>query len=233
MFSYVGGCHPAANNRCRPMSSLLSRVLVQAWSAAWPCLSSLSQIIPPNHVQVLFYCELFRARMNPHRDRDTTKEDAKIPQIAGTDVLVITMGDEMMFKLISPDYSKGQDYKFSQTQARENSNKSDLTKDILLSDMSIYVHTSDDDALLQHMASFPPNKSGSRNRIRMALLCRSLGISHMFRVNCMDCPEKRYALVESQAFQQLDKMKHATNWWKQLGYKKSEIPWMDLNSESN
>ena len=58
-------------------------------------------------MQVLYYFEQLNSAINPHHGRDSTREDYKIPQIAGTNVLVILMGAGMIFKLISPDYIRG------------------------------------------------------------------------------------------------------------------------------
>ena len=232
LFSYVGGLRPNTDCRCRVMTPLMFSVVVKVWASVRPHLSPVSQVAPPNHVQVLYYFEQFNAAINPHRDRDTRKEEFKIPQIAGTDVLVISIGSEMMFKLISPDYSRGQNHQFTQTDAWQNANRDELSEDICLSDVSVYNHTAHDDALLQHMAYFPANKDGNGPRMRIALLCRSLANSNVYRANGMESPDKRYSLVEAHAFRQLDNMKHASNWWAQLGYKPHEIPWMNFKSES-
>ena len=131
-------------------------------------------------MQLLYYFEQFRTTINPHRDIDIRKDKFDVAQIAGTDVIVISMGADMTFKLISPDVAKGQNHNFTQAEAWTNAKRADLTEDITLSDMSVYIHTAHDDALLQHMASFSPIRSGPRNRVRLALACRSLGISNTY-----------------------------------------------------
>ena len=106
-----------------------------------------------------------------------------------------------------------------------------LSEDILLSDISVYKHRAHDDTVLQHMAYFPENKEGPRNRIRVALLCRTLSISNVYRANMNESADKRYSVVEAHAFRNLDKMKFAANLWAQLGYRPNEISWMDFESE--
>ena len=177
LFSYVGGCRPIVDCRCRVMTPLMHNVIIKVWAGVRQHLSPASQLAPPNHVQVLYYFEQFNAAMNPHRDRDTTKQEIMIPQIAGTDVLVISMGADMIFKLISPDFEKGQSCQFTQTEARQNAKMKNLSEDITLSDVSVYKHTAHDDTVLQHMAYFPANIGGPGNRMRVALLCRTLSIS--------------------------------------------------------
>ena len=206
----------------------MQNVMIKVWVAVHPHLSPASQLAPPNHVQVLYYFEKFNSAISPHRDRDSTKEEFKIPQIAGTDVLVISMGADMIFKLISPDFLRGQDHTFTQDQARQNAKRNDLSEDILLSDISVYKHTAHDDIVLQHMAYFPENKEGPRNRVRVALLCRTLSISNVYRADMNESADKRYSVVEADAFRNLDKMKYSAKWWAKLGYRPNEIPWMDF-----
>ena len=82
------------------------------------------------------------------------KEECKIPQIAGTDVLVI-------FKLILPDYLMGQGHTFTQNKACQNAKRNSLSEDILLSNVSVYKHMAHDDTVLQHMTYFPEKQGRS------------------------------------------------------------------------
>ena len=108
--------------------------------------------MPPTHVQVLLYLDQFGSVVHPHHDRDPKSNEFKLPQIAGTDVIVISLGDKMIFKLIAPDFVNGQDHTFTKDEARQNARQAHLCEEIVLSDASVYVHTAHDDTLTQHTA---------------------------------------------------------------------------------
>lgn len=139
-------------------------VFIETWSAVWPYLSPASRKAPPTHVEVLLYLGQFHAVVHPHHDRDPKTNEFKLAQIAGTDVLVISLGDGMVLKLIAPDFGNGQDHTFTQDEARHNARRGLLCKEMVLSNSSVYVHTGHEDTLTQHTAYFPPNKKDKKGR---------------------------------------------------------------------
>ena len=209
---YGAGYRPSADGRCRPISPNLVNVVFQVWAEVWPKLSPLSQESPPNHTQVLYYFEQFGAGMPPHHDMDYRANEFDRPQISGTDVMVVTMGDEMIFKLISPDFEKGQDHKFSQRDTLKNTKNPRLSHKIALPNLSVYIHTAHDDRILKHVAYFDRSGSDCRNRVRMALVSCWLGKTKEYRTNPNETPAKRHSVVEPKSFIDLDNMKHPSKW---------------------
>ena len=100
-----------------------------------------------------------------------------------------------------------------------------------MDDCSVNIHTAHDDRMLQHMAYFESKVSNRRNRIRAAIVCRWLGPLKYYRTNYNDNDCLRHSLVDPVAFEQLDKRKHAVQWWRMLGYQPADLPWMELPSK--
>ena len=98
--------------------------------------------------------------MRPHHDIDHRLVKKDQSQIAGTDFMVISMGDAMRYTLILPDYSRGQDHMFSQSEAIENTKGGHLCYEFDLSNQSFYIHTAHDDRMLKHVAYFERSKAG-------------------------------------------------------------------------
>ena len=145
--------------------------------------------------------------------------------------MVITLGDPMMYKLVSPDFTWSQRSDFSQQDAIKNANRARLFHAVKMDDCSVNTHTAHDDRMLQHMAYFEANVSDQRNRIRAAIVCRWLGPLKYYRTNYNENDCLRHSLVDPVAFENLDKRKHAVQWWRMMGYQPADLPWMELPSK--
>ena len=169
--------------------------------------------------------------MRPHHDIEHRSVKKDHAQIAGTDFMVISMGDAMRYTLSLPDYSREQDHLFSQSEAVENTKSGYLCPKFDLSNQSVYIHTAHDDIILKHMVYFGRSKTGVRSLFRIANVYRWLSPTNLYWANHENSPAKWYTLVDLAAFSGLDKTTHASKWWKILQYKSHDIPWLDLKSK--
>jgi hypothetical protein len=146
LFSYGAFGRAAADGRCRQIPISIYNLMVKAWEQSYHRLSPLSKLFPPNNVQVLVYVrvhgesksgniiELHNRYMGIHRDNGYLDIDNDShmggnhdremnSHIVGTDVLTVNAGDDMVYQLIYPDKDDGQDYRFTQDQAKKNKRK--------------------------------------------------------------------------------------------------------------
>ena len=155
--------------------------------------------------------------------------------IYGTDVLMITFGDEMEYHLIRASNKtnnswvktpeKMQEYTMSQDDAVRNlryhkrkNNKSQLTlvKTTTLDEHSLYVHTAHDDEVYFHALDFAEDLK-KRNRVRVAFVYRWLAVSQYFRQNADDPNGNRYSMISKHGFEMLDQRDNdAQSWWKAM-----------------
>ena len=145
--------------------------------------------------------------------------------------MVITLGDPMMYKLVSPDFTWSQRSDFSQQDAIKNAKRARLFHTVKMDDCSVNIHTAHDDRMLQHMAYFESKVSNRRNRIRAAIVCRWLGPLKYYRTNYNDNDCLRHSLVDPVAFEKLGKRKHAVQWWRIMSYQAADLSWMELPSK--
>jgi hypothetical protein len=134
-------------------------------------------------MQVLYYFELFGAKIAPHKDNGFRENEGGLTcgmsvdptlnsQIVGSSVIVYTLGDGMEFGLLEPakNYrSKTKDHKWT----------ADGT--LMLENGSAFVLDPRDDENYMHAAKFPKRKQGApKGRIRVALVYRWLSCRTSF-----------------------------------------------------
>ena len=127
--------------------------------------------------------------------------------ILGSDVLMISIGDEMDYHLIRPNYAAGQNYKFTQEHTYKNFTSTNsckkrieklkgLTKTVPLSNGTLYIHTAHNDEIFYHCLDFA-KQTIKTNRVRLVLVFRWLSASTYFRQIPQDERANCYYTVDS------------------------------------
>ena len=129
--------------------------------------------------------------------------------------MTISLGDAMTFKLVSPDYNKGEDHTMNQNCAILNSGVKRLTHSVELHDKSVNIHSAQDDRLFFHSLEF--SESSKDNGVRVALVCRWLRPAKFFRSWPQEKASPRYCTVDPDAYEQLKGYRHKQQWQNCLG----------------
>lgn len=245
LLMYGATGRPILDTRCRPMDNLLYNLSVEVWKHVWEQLSPLSQVCPPLACVGMMYSWVksgrkgvkdMKGEMRPHHDNrhkpntnqaiGANNEEDSNSHMHGSDVIVVTFGDDMEYQMIRPNHKKKQTYaNMTQTQAlanrsaqRKNNNLS-LMKTMSLGNGSIYVHTCDDDDLYYHALEFLGQLGKNRSKVRFALVFRWLTKSAYFRQSAADHRGNRYSMIDKKAMKDLDKMpKSSDKWWRSMQY---------------
>ena len=155
--------------------------MTKVWIEIRPHLSPPSQVAPLNHFVLQYYFRQFRCNMNLHHDMPEGTDELTQAQVPGTDVVAVSMFEEMLFSLVAPDVSAGQNHKFTLSEAKENANDSRLTNTHVLSHCSVSIHSSYNDRIYQHQVFFPKGKQGRRKTgVCLAIVGRTLAKSKLF-----------------------------------------------------
>jgi hypothetical protein len=164
----------------------LPELVEEVWKSVWHHLDPVSQVCPPNGINLLWYFGKFGgtgARINPHQDNGLDIIDPSCnSQLLGSSVMTINLFDKQDFVFCAME-SKKNGIKELQTFRTEHG--------------SVYILRADDDAKWKHMARFPRKKEeGSyRDSVRLAICCRWLGRrTTMYCDNCRR-DDKRYREV--------------------------------------
>jgi hypothetical protein len=235
LFRYGATGRPILDTRCRPMNNLLYNLGVEAWKHVREQLSPLSQVCPPNACVGMMYSWVksegeekdMKSEMRPHHDNrhkpntneaiGANNEEDSNSHMHGSDVIMLTFGDEMEYQLIPPTHRNGQTYaKMSQENAIDN-RTAGFMKTMPLGNGTIYVHTCDDDDLYFHALRFTGDFV--RSRVRFALVFRWLTKPAYFRQSAADHRGHRYSMIDKKAIEDVDKMpKKAQMWWRAMHY---------------
>ena len=234
------------------MDNLLYNLSVEVWKHVWEQLSPLSQVCPPLACVGMMYSWVksgrkgvksgrkgvkdMKGEMRPHHDNrhkpntnqaiGANNEEDSNSHMHGSDVIVVTFGDNMEYQMIRPNHKKKQTYaNMTQENALENrsaqrkNKKLSLMKTMSLGHGSIYVHTCDDDDLYYHALEFLGQLGKNRSKVRFALVFRWLTKSAYFRQSAADHRGNRYSMIDKKAMKDLDKMpKSADQWWGAMQY---------------
>ena len=104
---------------------------------------------------------------------------------------MVSLGDEMDYNLVRPNYDDGQNYKMSQKEAYNNLSlhmknikindctSPKLVQTVPLKNGSICVHTAHDDKMYFHHLGFSP-EAMPRNGVRLVLVFRWLAVPTFF-----------------------------------------------------
>ena len=141
---------------------------------------------------------------------------------------MISIGDEMDYHLIRPNYAAGQNYKFTQEHTYKNFTSTNsckkrieklkgLTKTVPLSNGTLYIHTAHDDEMFYHCLDYV-KQIIKTNRVRLVLVFRWLSASTYFRQSTQDDRSNRYSTVDKHAFEDMHLRKKGHVWWNAMGY---------------
>ena len=229
---YHGHGRAAADDRARPMPPWLYTLGIETWKHVNHSLPSMCRIMPHYHCQILLYVETRKKHgtknqrvsgyMGLHHDSGAFKNDNdNWSHIRGTSVTTTTLGDEMVYRLVSPDTRSNQTIQsMTLKEAQQNSTKPHLRKDIVLGDRSTYVHTAEDDASYVHGAHFEPYNSSihTPTRVRCVLAWRYLGNHQFYRAKHDEDSRIKYSMVSKHGFDQFKQLNTGPKWAKALGY---------------
>lgn len=242
LYSYGRASCYKIDIRNRPMPVCLYELGVETWKHVYPTLSPLSQVCPPNICHILLYIDAYnsperwKGEMRLHKDNppSTTPPSSEESHIAGTDVITVSIGDEMNFHLIG--HAK-MDATYDKIRANKGTNWTTTTT---LEDGSTYVHSASNDIRAGHTLDFPNIGANSHRccankpdttRVRAALIYRWAGAHKPFRANDTDPINKRYHNISRQAWLQAHNNKTPVNgtnmtfgdkWLQCLGYLDNE-----------
>ena len=142
---------------------------------------------------------------------------------------MVSLGDEMDYNLVRPNYDDGQNYKMSQKEAYNNLSlhmknikindctSPKLVQTVPLKNGSICVHTAHDDKMYFHHLGFSP-EAMPRNGVRLVLVFRWLAVPTFFWQSHNDKRCQGYGTVNKHAFERLKNFGTADMCWNALGY---------------
>ena len=204
LYSYGRAACYKIDIRNRAMPVCLYELGVETWKHVYPTLSPLSQVCPPDICHILLYIDAYdyptrwKGEMRLHKDNppSTTPPSTEASHIAGTDVITVSIGDEMNFHLVGHAKMDA-----TYENIRDNKGTNNWTTTTTLEDGSTYVHSASNDIRAGHTLDFPniganPQRYCANKvyttRARAALIYRWAGAHKPFRANDKDPINKRF-----------------------------------------
>jgi len=153
---------------------VVCKIGIAVWRRVREYLDPISQLIPPNGANILYYFGLFNGKIRAHQDAapNMATNPMHTSQILGSSVMVVSFCDEQLFNLI--------DIK-----------KKNIVMSFKLGHMSVYILRSEDDIKYKHQATFADTdqRKKKEEKLRIAIAYRWLGRRTKFFGN--DCKTRR------------------------------------------
>lgn len=217
LYTYGAAGRPPCDWRCRAIEPFMYEVGEYLWEKLYHHLSPASQVCPPTACQVLVYASSLKASIRPHKDNGVCEDNGRQTRTStdkslnshlfGTSVVVLSLGDEMEFGLLTP--KSGKDF-----HANQDDHEWNASSTVRVGNHSAYVLHPLDDENYMHSARFP--KGTGNGKVRVAFVFRWLS-----RRCCFFCEDKKgprkYAMNVPHARQKLSENGKGELWIQALG----------------